>query len=142
MEPNGSNDFDAVLIAQSSRIDRIERGIFDIRSQLAGLAALVRNSEAARASNARAVNSELAELRRASAEQAELLGRVLAELAHRARVDAAHTEAITGAQEEISSTRTELAIARARWVGWRGLAVAIGWGILEAIKHILSGSTP
>lgn len=75
---------------------------------------------------------QLVLIRAAQGDQAEQLGRVLAELAARARQDSIHTE-------QIEATGRELAVARLRWLGWRGLAVTMALAVVEAIKLWLGG---
>ena len=103
--------------------------------QIAGLAAeigelssLVRECS----DELREVRGALAGVSAALADQAELLGRVLAELAKGERQGTAHEQAI-------EATRKDLAVARAKWLGWRSLAAGIGWGALEALKHWIGG---
>ncbi len=107
--------------------------------QIAGLAAevgelsgLVRNSEEARAEDMRVIRKALGDL-------AEGQGRIAAELATRARQDSLHEEAITGIHKTVDATKADLAVARAKWLGWRSLAAGIGWGALEALKHWIGG---
>jgi ABC-type transporter Mla subunit MlaD len=80
----------------------------------------------------REVRGVLASISAALADQAELLGRVLAALAQGERQGSRHEEAI-------EATRKDLALARAKWLGWRSLAAGIGWGALEALKHWIGG---
>jgi len=96
------------------------------------LSALVRNSEEARAQDMRAIRKALGDL-------SEGQGRIAAELATRARQDSLHEEAITGIHKTVEATKTDLAVARAKWLGWRSLAAGIGWGALEALKHWIGG---
>lgn len=109
-----------------------EDQIAGLMAEVRQLSSLVRESEAARAQDMRSINGAIGEL-------AEGQGRVLAELAARARQDSVHEEAITGMHKTVEATRTELALTRAKWLGWRGLAVGLGWGLLEAIKHWIGG---
>lgn len=109
-----------------------EDQIAGLMAEVGALSSLVRESEAARAEDMRAVRAGLGEL-------AEGQGRILAELAARARQDSVHEEAITGMHRAVEATRADLALARAKWLGWRGLAVGLGWGLLEAIKHWIGG---
>ena len=106
--------------------------IAGLATEIGELSGLVRNSEEARAEDARLIRAELAALRRGQGELSEGQGRIAAELAARARQDSIHEEAI-------EATKTDLAIAKAKWVGWRGLALTLGWGALEALKHWIGG---
>lgn len=109
-----------------------EDQIAGLMAEVGQLSSLVRESEKARAQDMRSINGAIGEL-------AEGQGRVLAELAARARQDSVHEEAITGMHKTVEATRTELALTRAKWVGWRSLAAAIGFGILKAIEHWIGG---
>jgi hypothetical protein len=117
-----------------------------VLAELGELSALVRHSEQARAEDMRAVNAcmrsverSLASIRETVGELAENQGRILAELAARARQDSIHEEAITGVHRAVEMTKADLALARAKWLGWRGLAIAIGWGALEAFQRWIGG---
>lgn len=114
--------------------------------ELGELSSLVRHSEQARAEDMRAVGAcmrstdrAIASIRETLGELAENQGRILAELAARARQDSIHEEAITGVTKAVETTRADLVVARAKWLGWRGLAAGLGWGLLEAIKHWIGG---
>lgn len=109
-----------------------EDQIAGLMAEVGQLSSLVRESEKARAQDMRSINGAIGEL-------AEGQGRVLAELAARARQDSVHEEAITGIHQTVAATRADLALTRAKWLGWRGLAVGLGWGLLEAIKHWIGG---
>jgi len=89
-------------------------------SGLEALASTVRSGFAAHEEEMHLVRRKLAEL-------SDGQERILAELEELAHQNNLHKEAI-------KETKTDLALARAKWLGWRGLAVAIGVGILEAIK--------
>lgn len=41
---------------------------------------------------------------------------------------------------KIEMTRGDLALARAKWLGWRGLIFSVGITIHELIKHLLGGT--
>jgi ABC-type transporter Mla subunit MlaD len=103
--------------------------------QIAGLAAEIGELSALTrecSDELREVRVALAGVSAALADQAELLGRVLAALAQGERQGSQHEEAI-------EATRKDLALARAKWLGWRSLAAGIGWGALEALKHWIGG---
>ena len=106
--------------------------IAGLAAEVGELSALVRNSEEARAQDMRAIRKALGDL-------SEGQGRIAAELATRARQDSLHEEAITGIHKTVEATKTDLAVARAKWLGWRSLAAGIGWGALEALKHWIGG---
>jgi hypothetical protein len=123
---------------REERTERIKQHAL-LRQQLSGLSdqlgelsALIRHSEMARAEDMRT-------LRKAIGDLAEGQGRIAAELAAQAQKDSVHEEAITGIHQTVAATKADLAIARAKWLGWRSLAAVIGWGILEALKHWLGG---
>lgn len=85
------------------------------------------------------IAGQIAALRAAQDEQAEQIGRIAAELAARARQDSIHEEAITGVHRVATATQAELALARAKWLGWRGLAVTLALAVFEALKHWIGG---
>lgn len=80
--------------------------IAGLATEIGELSALVRHSEEARAEDMRVIRKALGDL-------SEGQGRIAAELAARARQDSVHEEAI-------AATKTELALAKAKWLGWRG----------------------
>lgn len=103
------------------------------------LSGLVRNSEDARAEDARLIRAELAALRRGQEDLSEGQGRIAAELAARARQDSVHEEAITGVHRVVEATKADVALVRAKTFGWRALAAAVGYGILKALEHWIGG---
>jgi hypothetical protein len=124
-----------------------------ILREVGSLSGLVRNSEEARARDMRVLAAERkadkawqAGVDKALGDLSEGQGRIAAELAARARQDSIHEEAITGVHKAVKATdaaldvtRRDLAVARAKWLGWRSLAAALGWGLLEALKHWIGG---
>lgn len=130
----------------------------EIRKEVAALSTLVRNAESSRAEYAKTRNEadvrrdanldliagEVRSLAGAVGELYETQGRLLVELATRARHDSIHEEEITGVKtavvkvkETADKTQRDLAVAQAKALGSRALAVALGWGIVEAIRHWL-----
>lgn len=109
-----------------------EDQIAGLMAEVGQLSSLVRESEVARSQDARATRAAIGDL-------AEGQGRILAELAARARQESLHEEAIAGIHKTVAATRADLALTRAKWLGWRGLAVSLGLGLIEAIKYWLGG---
>jgi hypothetical protein len=100
--------------------------IAGLMAETGELSALVRNSEEARAEDMRAIRKALGDL-------SEGQGRIAAELARGARQQSIHEDAI-------AATKTELALARAKWLGWRGFlglsAASIAKALWDLWHHV------
>lgn len=135
--------------------------LHEMRAEVAALSSLVRNAEAARADYAHARNEAdrrrdadialvLAEVRRLSTavgEMDETQGRLLVELAHRARQDSIHEDEITGVRAALvkadakADTALSAAVrAQAKQVGLKAAGWAFGVALFEALRWLMAAT--
>ena len=58
------------------------------------------------------------------------------------RVDEVHDKLsgeVTGLHKKVDATNDDLAVAKAKWIGWRAGGLLLGLGVLEAISRALGG---
>lgn len=58
------------------------------------------------------------------------------------KVDEVHdklTGEVTGLHKKVDATNEDLALAKAKWIGWRAGGLLLGLGVLEAISRALGG---
>lgn len=137
------------------------RDLHEIRNEVGALHSLVGNAERSRAEYARERNeadamrdanialiaSEVRSLSGAVGELYETQGRLLVELAHRARRDSVHEEEITGVKTAIvkadakADTALSTAVkAQAKQVGLKAAGWTLGVALFEALRWLMAAT--
>lgn len=142
-------------------LTRMADDVASIRAEVAGLAALVRNAESSRADYARERNeadhrrdanldllmSEVRALAGSVGELYEMQGRLMVELAHRAKQDSIHEDEITGVRAALvkadakADTALSTAVrAQAKQVGIKAAGWAFGLALFEALRWLMAAT--